>query len=159
MTKMPAYGSELDLQFANMLQPVIYLIQLVKEAKKEEYIETTAEILQHVSEILRLVEQIEISIIKDVRDEEAVQSTVYPRLFKKFKAMIKRMNIELSKQLVTQTRICMGVWPPPRAPLDMLDTGLELLNTTKDLVDLAQCIGCYKVSDKPLPFKVRIKLL
>jgi ankyrin repeat protein len=145
--KVKAEGTELDAIYVKLLDAMIQLITAVQKNTKEAYMANSAKMVHHSSELIHILETKLPSILN--ASTTATSEDLYGFLNQPIHILLrhksKALTTDLAKQLMMHSRIALGVWPPPKANVDMLKKALYLVKECAEIVDLAKCIGAFRL--------------
>jgi ankyrin repeat protein len=154
--KVKSEGTELDAIYVKLLDATIQLLAAVQKNTKEAYMAISAKMVHHASELIRILETKLPSILTatPTAPSEDLYGFLNQPIYLLLRQKSKALTTDLAKQLMMHSRIALGVWPPPKANLDMLKKALYLVKQCIEIVDLAKCIGAFRLVHQNLTVDV-----
>ena len=144
---IPVIGTELDGLWAQVFQTFIQLFIAANNKAKYHFIAICSNLIQTASELIKVIE-----IVESKLSGSSIDIQIYP--------LIKEYSMKISflfpKQQMLSTMISVGPGEQREAVTMLLNDAFKLTKLVKDLVGLANLIGIFIVSDKPIEILVLI---
>ena len=151
--KIPTTGTELDELWIAVFQCVIQLVISANKNIKQHYIAISAKANHSAAEIVRAIEQ---AVKKQVNGSGGLPVGKDSLVRAKIRDLCRAITIDFPKQLITSTRMAIGVWPPPNAVSEMILEASSLASSCKELVSLGNSLGYFPILDKVFDVSVRL---
>ena len=129
-------GTYLDLVHMAMVRNVLQLMSAIKRNTKEDYVVIAGKAIQEAGEIVRAVEN-----WFDKKDVASYDLFSKSLIYRSMSDLNKSLKEEEVKQMLLNTRLAVGAWPPPEAVPNMVKSAIKMCRVAKKLVLLAGCTG------------------
>ena len=142
---VPTTGTNLDIQWALVLQALIQLFLAANNKSKHHYIPICSGLLHHATELITLLESAEMKISSSSLDYQ-VRSRI--------KECTMSISPLLPKQLMFSTMISVCPGEQREAVESLLDDALKITKLSKDAVGIANLLGVFPIVDRPIEILV-----
>ncbi|KAJ3300427.1 hypothetical protein HK104_000485 [Borealophlyctis nickersoniae] len=165
---VPDSGTELDSLWLAVFRCVLQLVMAANKNMKRQCVFISAKAIHHAGEIVRAVEsmrRLPASPLASANKPVGLAGLKGDSPFcfggpiaGKLAELAKTINMDLSKQLLTTTKLAIGVWPPPQAQSEMIKSAANLARACRTLADLANTTGFFPLLEKPMELNVSLDL-
>ena len=142
---VPTIGTNLDLQWALVLQALVQLFLAANDKSKHHYIPICSSLLHHATELMTLLESAEIKISSSSLDYQ-VRSRI--------KECMMSISPLLPKQLMLSTMISVCPGEQREVVESLLNDALKITNLSKEAVGIANLLGVFPILDRPIEILV-----
>ncbi|KAJ1544399.1 hypothetical protein HK096_007594, partial [Nowakowskiella sp. JEL0078] len=165
--QLPSRGTQLDDLCMSVFKSVMQLILAANKNFKPHYIAISAKAIHYSEEILREIEVMErhMNVAKDILEGKEQPDNTFAEewdnsfllnspIREKIVECSRELNTEHCRQLLVNTRIAVGVWPPVNSISEMIKAAAAVAKSCRQLTYLGNSFGYFPVLDKTLSFEV-----
>ena len=128
------------------------------QGKKDTYILLSGDLLHQVSELTDTIQSLADSQPQIGHLTSKTHTIIFPVVFTRINAIAKELNGDLSKQVLLNTRLAMGVWPTPKSVSEIKRYSSIIARKSCDIVDLFHSSGYLKIQPTLLSINVNSTL-
>jgi hypothetical protein len=168
-----SYGTHLDNILGLLIGDVLHLMKAANENVKQEYVALSANVVHNMGELIRSID----SLWKKEGDSATKSKSNSLRskpngtfgdisllsngmTVQQLRELCKKLRAEDVKNMTLATRLACGIWPPPSAIPQMINSAISLTKACKLLVDLANSTGHWPPSESPRQLdRVRLRVI